>query len=146
MSITWVLAADTTRANIYALGQIKGELVLIKELENPEGRLKDGEIGFDKPGQFDDPMHGHSESFEHTSPKAVELQQFARTIAKALESGRVNHAFERLVLVVSPHFHGILSKELDPHVIDMIHKIIQKDYMRIPLHELYAHVIEFEHK
>lgn len=142
MSITWVVAADTMAAKIYALGQIKGELVHIKTLENLEGHLKSGEVGFDKPGQFDDPMHGHSETFERADPKQVALQQFAHEIAETLESGRVNHAFEHLVLVIGPHLHGIVSKALNKHVAALVKKNIQKDYTQLPLHELYAHVIE----
>ncbi len=141
MSITWVVAADFTTAKIYALGQVKGELVLVKELDNPEGRFGAGYIGSDKPGQFDNPMHGQSETFERADPKHVELHQFAHKIAQALESGRVNHEYEQLILVASPHFHGILSEELKKHVAVLVHKNIQKDYLQLPVHELYKHVI-----
>jgi protein required for attachment to host cells len=144
MSITWVVVADNTVAKFFVLGQIKGELVFLKEIENPEGRSKAGETGYDKPGQFDDPMHGHSESFEHTDPKAVELDQFAHKIAKTIESGRVNHSFTRLVLIMGPHFHGVLAKALNPHDIDLVHKIIHKEYTHMPASELYQHVIELD--
>ncbi len=144
MSITWVVAADTTVAKIYALGQVKGELMLLKTLENPEGRFKSGEIGFDKPGQFENPMHGQSETFERANTKQVELHQFAHKIAQTLESGRVEHAYTQLIIVIGPHLHGIVTQELNKHVAALVHKNIQKDYMQLPLHELYQHVIEVE--
>lgn len=144
MSITWVIAADKTVAKIFALGQIKGELVFLKQIDNPEGRFKAGEIGFDKPGQNDNPMHGFSQSFEHADPKAVELEHYAREIAHVIEEGRNHHSFDRLVLIMSPRFHGTLAKALNPHTIDLVHKIIHKEYTHLPLPELYQHVIELE--
>lgn len=144
MNITWVVAADKTVAKIYALGQIKGELVFLKKIDNPQGRFKASEIGHDKSGQFDNPMHGFSKAFEHGDPKAVELDHFAHQIADVIEAGRVDHSFKNLVLIMDPHFHGILAKALNPHVIDMVHKIIHKEYTHMPLPELYQHVIELE--
>lgn len=142
MTITWVVAADLTDAKIYALGQVKGELVLIKEFKNPEGRYKTGDIGFDKPGQFEKPMHGFSKSFEHPDPKTVELHQFAKIIAHMLEHSRTQNEFNHLIIVAEPHFHGILAHELNPHVASMIKKNIQRNYLRLSASELYAHVIE----
>ncbi|MGA2655140.1 MAG: host attachment protein [Gammaproteobacteria bacterium] len=144
MSITWVVVADKTVAKIFVLGQIKGELVFLKEIDNPEGRLKAGEIGYDKPGQLDNPMHGNSKTFERANPKEVELDRFAHHIADVIETGRVNHSFNRLVLIMGPHFHGTLAKALNPHVIDMVHKIIHKEYTHMPTAELYQHVIELD--
>ncbi len=140
MTTTWVVAADATAAKIYALGKIKGELVLIKDLEHAEGRLKAGEITTDRRSE----SHNRTASFEHTNAKDVDLKQFIKTVAHTLDAGRNAHEFDRLVLVAGPHIYGLLRAEMNPHVLAMVHKEIEKDYMQLPLPELYRHVIELE--
>ncbi|HLF66519.1 MAG TPA: host attachment protein [Gammaproteobacteria bacterium] len=140
MTTTWVVAADATAAKIYALGKVKGELVLVKNFEHPEGRMKAGQITTDM--RYD--SHNRSASFEHMNAKDIELQHFIKTVADTLEAGRNTNEFERLILVASPHLYGMLREEMNPHLLKMVHKDIQKDYMDLPVTELYQHVIELE--
>ena len=59
-------------------------------------------------------------------PKGVVATSFARIVAKRIEKGRVDHEFDRVVLVAPPRFLGILGKvlgtETEKCVIDRIDK------------------------
>jgi protein required for attachment to host cells len=142
MAITWVVAANTTLAHIYALGKTHGELTSIQTLEHPEGRESASDLSFEKPGRSESHAGHASKSFENPDAKVQSNIHFARTIAKSLEAGRVQHEFHHLVLIASPHFYGLLRDELNPHLLPLIQKSIQQDYTNMPARELYAHVIE----
>lgn len=139
---TWIVVANLTDAKIYALGKTKGELTLIQEIPHPEGRSKAGDVGYDKPGQFENPMHGQSETFERADPKTVETAHFAKQITASLEAGRNEHAFERLIIVAEPHFYGVLHSACNPHLQQMVHNHIKKDYYHLRPEQLYTMVIE----
>ncbi|MDD4880884.1 MAG: host attachment protein, partial [Gallionellaceae bacterium] len=75
-----------------------------------------------------------------TDPKAHEAERFAQEIAHELEQGRVNNAYEKLIMVTSAHFMGLLNGRITTQVKNKISSSINKDYTQLPVKELSGHL------
>ena len=139
---TWLLVANASQARLYATqsGRLRS-LTLIREYAHPESREKGEALSSDRPGHFQATttnMAGsaHGEFIEPTSPKDYEHQRFARELADALNEARTKNQFDNLLLVASPHFHGLINQNLNEHVARMISSHINKDYIELDEAEL----------
>lgn len=136
MSITWIMVANASQAKLFAnLGPKKG-LQLVKELEHPESREKAANLVSDRVGNY----QGSGSYAQPTAPKEHEAERFAQELSRELEEGRVNNAYERLILVASAHFMGLLNSRLTSHVRNKVSESIEKDYTRLPVKELAGHL------
>lgn len=136
MSTTWILVANASQAKLFAnLGPKKG-LQLVKELEHPESREKAANLVSDRVGNY----QGSGSYAQPTPPKEHEAERFAQELSRELEEGRVNNAYERLILIASAHFMGLLNNRLTSHVRSKVTESIEKDYTRLPIKELAAHL------
>jgi protein required for attachment to host cells len=138
MSITWIMVANASHAKLFTnKGPNKG-LELIKELEHPESREKAAELVSDRIGNY----AGSGSYAQPTSPKEHEAERFAQEIAHELEQGRVSNAYEKLVVVTSAHFMGLLNSRITPQVKNKISGSISKDYTHLPVKELSGHLAD----
>lgn len=136
MSTTWVMVANASHAKLFTnKGPNKG-LELIKELEHPESREKAAGLVSDRIGNY----AGSGSYAQPTSPKEHEADRFALEIAHELEQGRVNNAYEKLVVVTSAHFMGLLNGRISQQVKNLISESINKDYTHLPVKELAGHL------
>lgn len=136
MSITWIMVANASHAKLFAnKGPNKG-LELVKELEHPESREKASELVSDRIGNY----AGSGSYAQPTHPKEHEAERFALQIAHELEQGRVNNAYEKLVMVTSAHFMGLLNNRITQQVKSKISDSISKDYTHLPVKELSGHL------
>lgn len=130
MKTTWLLVANASEARLFTLTG-KNDLKLIKEFTHPQSRLKDTEITSDRSGYFEKMSAGFGGNFmEPTDPKKYEADTFARELANELESGRVSHYYEALILIASPQFYGMLNKHLSNNVGNLVSTHIAKDYTK----------------
>lgn len=132
MGTMWVLTGNASFAKIY---EIKGHGKHIKEIhhfDNPEGRMKPGEILQDKPGRtFDRFGPARHALGTEVDVKAHEQKMFASKLCAFLKEGKSNNAFDELALVVPPQFLGDLKDAVDGQVKKIISKEIDKD---LPIH------------
>lgn len=138
----WILVAGSTEAKIYSANAINSSWELVKEYIHPEGRDKDIELVADKFGSFPNVSRGSSSFTEPTDPKEAESERFARILAEELNLGRTNNAYRKLILVAPPHFHGLLNKHCNSHVIELINRRLEKDYTKLKEHELIPRILE----
>lgn len=124
---TWVLVANSSEARIYDTASIGEDMECIKEFSHPEGREKGSELASDRPGHYQSKGTGHGAFVEPTAPKEHEVDRFAGELARELDKGRTSNAYRKLVVVASPHFHGLINSHLDEHTRSMVVKDIQKD-------------------
>ena len=136
MSITWIMVANSSHAKLFRNDGPKKGLQLIKELLHPESREKASELVSDRIGNF----AGSGSYAQATEPKEVEAERFAAEIAHELEHGRVNNDYEKLILVTSSHFMGLLNNRLTQQVRNKISESINKDYTSLPVKELTGHL------
>jgi hypothetical protein len=107
----WVVNYNAVDCHIYLYEKNIPKLNLIKELKDPKNR-------------------------SNKDPKNVEVDNFAREIATALEQGRNDHAYEELIVIGPPHMNGLLFKHVTKYVKEMVKAEFQKDFQNINAKDL----------
>ena len=123
----WILVADAARARFLSTRDRADVWVEVQDLLNPDARLKESELVSDSPGKHSDGAAGsrpggpHSSGYEpQQSHKARATEKFAREVVGALERGRQEKAYTKLVLVAPPRFLGVLRQQLSKDVSAMV--------------------------
>jgi len=138
----WIVAANSNMCRIYHFDKHPKKITLLKEISHPENRLKTSDITSDKPGKYKNDGSAGGAYSSHTDPKAVEIDNFSREIAQALNHGRNSNAYKNIILVTPSHMDGLISKHLDKHVKELVTDKIQKDIMQLSEHDLLDFVIK----
>jgi len=140
MSITWILVANASAAHLYANFGPKKGLLKLKEFEHPASRGKALDLVSDRPGHYNGHGNGHGSFIPATDPKQNEAQQFAFQLAKELDHGRITNSYQRLILVASAPFIGLIKGNLDSHVRILVSDSFEKDYTKINKKQLTKHL------
>ncbi len=137
MSITWVMVANSSLARLFSSTGSRRELRLIKEFAHPESREKTSNLVSDRCGSRTGSVHGVFA--QATDPKHHEAELFAQEITRELEQGlAAKNAYDRLILLASAPFVGLLNHRLPGQVRSRLSKSIDKDYTRLPARKLTA--------
>ena len=143
MGTVWILSANSGNASLFSADSPRAGLNEIASFDNPEARAKQSELTTDRAGLNFDSLGEGSHAMEvAVDAKKQEQINFAKTVADRLEQGRVENAFERLVLVASPKFLGLLRAELGPPLSALVSLEIDKDYTALRPEELRARLPE----
>ena len=127
MSGTWILVAHRGGAHIYLSDGPKEPWELVESHDHPDGRLKDGDIDTDAPGQNID--RGAPRNYDRSErPTERVAANFARELAQRLTAARNEGAFDRLVLVAAPTFLGHLRDSMDAPTAAMVVESLDKNY------------------
>lgn len=97
-------------------------------MADTDGRKPNGQSGHmsnQRPGAAPD-----------SDSREVEAMKFAQELAGRLDKGRVDHEYDRLVLVAPPHFLGLLKGTLDGQVQKLLAHTVDKDLTSIQAREL----------
>ena len=121
MNRVWIVAADSSRAQIYEadlkLETIKDLISLVHE----ESRMHETEITSDLPGRMSSSQPGTRHTFEdHTPVKEQEKNEFARQLAERLDEGRKKSRYSKLAIIAPPDFLGVLRHQLNTHVAKLV--------------------------
>jgi len=128
---TWVVLADAATAKLYQPQASGRDWQLISELTHPQSRAKESELGTDKPGRVKQSTGSRAAMEPPTPRKRVEVEKFARQIAKTLDDALVRNAYDRLVLVAPAEFVGVLRRVLPERVEARIAATVEKDYLHL---------------
>lgn len=145
MNATWIVSANASRARFFSQEQSSEALEEIHDMANEAVRLRMTETGeSDKRGP-----HAATKSKHNTggalpnklyeppqSPEKHEAELFARDIASYLLQAHQEGRFQKLSLVVSPQFLGMLRKLLDPRLESVVSLEIDKDYTQFSPEQL----------
>lgn len=143
MNKTWVIAAESSRARIFAAENRVGPLNELEDLAHAESRARDQELVSDKAGRgFDGVVEGRHGMEKQSDAKHHEAVVFARRIAERIESGRSRGEFAQLVLIAAPEFLGILRQQLSNHASRMISKTVDKNLVQRQEGEIRAYVFD----
>lgn len=114
---TWILIADQARARLFEACAADGGMHELAGLAHPEGRQKPHETGDERKTRVQESANAARHAAEpHTDPRDKVALEFAHGLAQLLESGRVEHDYERLILVAPPRFLGQLRASLGEQV------------------------------
>jgi protein required for attachment to host cells len=120
-------------------------LRLLRELENPDGRLKDGQLESDRSGDSFTgtrsqagrrAMHHEHGAHEHL------IERFAREIARELSHARAEGLFGQLILVAEPHFLGLLRDALDTATTRLVVRSVTKDLAAVSPYAVATHIAD----
>ena len=134
MAKTWVMVANASQARFFSSTGPKRGLQLIKELAHPESREKTSNLVSDRSGSRSGT--GHGAFIQATDPKHHEAELFAQELTRDLEYGLETKAYDRLILVASAPFVGLVNNHLPGQVRSRLSESIGKDYTRLPERDL----------
>ena len=143
MTTTWILVANASLAKLYANhGPSKG-LERVGEYLHPESREKALNLVSDRPGHYQGRGNGHGSYVPATDPKRHEAERFSLEIARMLDDGRTHGRYERLVLVASSPFIGLLKGCMSNPVAKLVTASVDKDYTSASDKELAGHLAQY---
>lgn len=130
---TWLLVGNASRARLFETQTRPKTLKLLKEFVHPPSREKRGGLASDRPGHYQNEVKGmegttHGSFNEPIDPKSYEHNRFAMELARELNEGRNHNSYGNLMIVASPHFHGLLNQHMNENVAKMVSNHINKDY------------------
>ncbi|PTQ84055.1 host attachment protein [Nitrosomonas ureae] len=133
----WVLVANSGNATLFTADSPTASLTELMNFDNPSARIKQMELSSDRPGRsFDSHGEGRHAMAVEVEPKEQEQIRFAKLIVDRLEQGRVENAFERLVVVAAPTFLGLLRAHFNAPLSSLLSLEIDKDYTALRPEEL----------
>jgi len=133
----WVLVADAAHAQVYESDVMFEQLQPIESWVHPASRVKAKElVAGDRGSTRQGPDGAKSALSRHTDPHRATVDVFARELAEALRAGRVEHRFERLVLVAPPMFLGHLRQNLDEETSRAVVSAVSRDWFGVEAREL----------
>ncbi len=133
---TWILLADAVSARLYESRGGRSDWALLREFSHPESRALEQDLVSDKPGRVKQSTGKRAALEPRTRRHKVEMDKFARELAKALEALVDAAAPDRIVLVTPPTFLGLLRGHLAPRVEARIASVVEKDYLHLEPPEL----------
>ena len=144
MTTIWALISNSGFAQIYEIKAGGKDIKEVYNIENPDGRLKNGQILTDKPGRGFDSMgksigKGSAHAYETMwDPHTHEQHIFAHKLNEILKKGKEDRAYDELVLIAPPQFLGELKQVLSDNVRKAVTKEIHKD-LPPPIHPKERH-------
>lgn len=112
-SDAWLVVCSRTGARIFTFEN--HNLRLLKEIDDPCGRLRNREFTSDKPGQSRAKFRGSATPHrlvKETKPHDQEGQQFARKLDRELRRAFLNHESDEFTIVAEPRFMGFMRSQM----------------------------------
>ena len=133
-----VVVADERHATFFDTPKYGAPMATRGMIENPVGTAKDTDLETDRAGRryggTNGVRHGTGVQAGHhhgvdgeRSTERHELELFAKTVAQQIDKARMNHEFDRLILIAGPRMLGLLRQELPTPCKGVIAGEIPKD-------------------
>lgn len=148
MSSLWIVTANAGSAHFFAQKDASSPLEKVGDLGNGKSSLHAVDTESDRLGQHAASKSAHSvgaptqpSGYEpHQTPAEHNSELFAREVSAYLLQGLQDGKFQRLTIVASPEFLGVLRGILDHRLVAVISNEINKDYTRCSPQELSQHL------
>lgn len=130
---TRVIVANRTGATLYLGHGNGGQLRLSREIDHPEGRLRERDRAADRPGRGTSRKSGarHGLSPEETGVEH-DARMFALRLVDELEHERIQGAFDRLAVVAPPKLLGTIKNAMPGILRGMLIATLDKDMRGLP--------------
>jgi len=140
---TWIVVADGAKARILERLVPNGALQPASDrcFSESEAREPTRDIGTERPGR----VHESADVARHAMEPRVDWhrfakEQFAKSVAMALEDAAKRKQYDALILVAPPQALGDLRAVLGQHASALVENEIGKDLTNIPDHEIASHL------
>lgn len=138
-TITWVLIADGTQAQVFEnTGPGKG-LQPVKGLRFDQEPLRAQDINTDRPGRQMGRGPAAKSGMEQSDPVKLREERFVKGVAEQLDLMRRNSRFERLIIAAAPTALGDIRPALTHEVRDAVIAELPKDLTNVPRPQLDKH-------
>ncbi len=124
---TWILVADEARARLFEGSVSNGALVEIADFVHPEAHHPETQARDRLPRVHESATTGRHTIAPRITAKEKQANEFARGLSGILNEGRVQHHYDRLVLIAAPRFLGRIRATLDPEVAKRVSHTSDKD-------------------
>lgn len=139
MQTTWVIAADSSRARIFEMGEDEGHLHEIENMVNPEGRQQGREVRSDAEGRFATGTgvvgQGHTTQ-PRVDPVEHQVELFSKRLGRFIDQACVQHKFDSLCLIAPPKFLGLMRENMSDQARKAVSEEIPKDIAWLSDHEI----------
>ena len=130
MSVTWVLVANASAACLYMNeGPHKG-LQKVREFAHVRSRAKLADLVTDQPAPGRSAGSRRASYQPASDPRQLEADRFASELSEALETGRKQRTYQRLILVAAPQFMGRLRRRFGAPLQRLLTDSFEKDYTK----------------
>lgn len=148
MQTTWIIAANSGRARIFADADSAQPLLEVEDMINPAAQQRILDNVTDRMGPTSAAGSGHNigggqgGGYAHNAqagapnkqyqpavtPDEHEAHKFVKDISNYLLQAHQQGRYQQLVVSASPEFLGLLRSDLDPQVKSLIKRELNKDY------------------
>jgi protein required for attachment to host cells len=138
MNIVWILVCDAAKARLFEIRQGDPSWHPVELVMHEASRSKASELVSDKAGSRSSEggsVH-HNALAPGSSPKNVEKDHFAHSLATTLDRALRATRFQNWVLVAPPHFLGLMKKELGSELAKSLMATVDKDLTGLDIHAL----------
>ena len=137
MTVTWVVTADSSKAEFFEVDRIGGEFRPVRSLAHAEATLKGQDLTTDRPGRaFDSSGQGRHAMSSQVDPRQHEADVFAREVCETLELGRARGNFGRLIVLAPPDFLGRLRKTITSAADKLVVESVPKSVVGLGAEEI----------
>lgn len=144
MAKIWVVVADEARARVFCTSNSIEPLQELKTFTLPESRLQEQQLVTDKQGSASNGTgQGRHGVAEKSGQKEKYATRFAKELAVYLEQQRQQKNFVKLFIVAAPHFLGLLRKQLNKNVTELVALEIAKDLSMQEANDIRQHLPEY---
>jgi len=136
----WVVVCDGKKALLLEnAGDEKFLNLKTKEVyEHPDPKTR--EQGTDAPGRAINSVDGRRSAMEQTDWHDLEEQRFLQTLARHLEAEINGGHAKSLIVIAPPRALGVLRQAYSHNVRTALRAEIDKDFVKLPLHEIERHL------
>jgi len=138
----WVIVCDGKKALVLEnTGDEKALQLQTREVyEHPDPKTH--ELGTDAPGRSFNSVGTARSAVEQTDWHDQEEQRFLHKLSSHLDAAVVAGKAKSLILVAPPRALGVLRSALSSHVLGALRAEIDKDFVKLPLHEIEKRLVE----
>jgi protein required for attachment to host cells len=134
----WVLVCDAAKARVFEIRDGDPTWHAIELVLHEGSRSKASELVGGRSGTRSSEGRSvhHNALAPASSPKEVEKDGFAHTLAKTLDQAMRSARFRKWVLVAPPHFLGLMKEKLTSELEKHLLTTLDKDFNNLGVHEL----------
>jgi protein required for attachment to host cells len=136
----WVVVCDGKKALVFENTGDEQMLNLKTREVHQHDEPKTHEIGTDAPGRAINSVGTARGAVDQTDFHDQEEQRFLHKIAGRLEAAVIAGDAKSLVLVAPPRALGMIRAAATPHLQKAVRVEIDKDFVRMPVHEIEKHL------
>jgi len=137
----WVVVCDGKKALLLEnIGDAVFPNLKTKEVYEHKD-LKTREQGTDVPGRSINSVGQARSAMEQTDWQDQSERAFLEDLAGRLDAAVTSGETKAVIMVAPPRALGVLRQAYSPHLRQALHAEIDKDFVRMPVHEIERHLV-----